>query len=115
VDETLDESGERAWLRVGGLRSWGTHLYRPAPDSDVNRDFVPHSMATGDAFWDAVLAPTAPAVWDQYAALRLTPDRAKQLQRELADLVARYAKTRDDPTTCEYLLHLAMTPRPRPT
>jgi hypothetical protein len=111
ADEGLEAGGERAWLRVGGMRRWGTHLYRPGPHSDVNRDFVPQGMVTGETFWGAVLAPSAPAVWDQHASLRLGREHAKRLQRELAELAGRYADMGDGEAADEYLVHLAMAPR----
>jgi hypothetical protein len=114
TDRRRETGGERAWLTVGGTAAWGTHLYRPHPDSDVNRDFVPRTLVNADAFWDAVLADAAPAVWDQQAQVMLTRDSAKALQRELAGVVRRYAQLHDPASRYArpYLVHLALAPHP---
>jgi hypothetical protein len=109
--ESLEASGERAWLRIGGSQRWGTHLYRDAPQGPTNRDFVPQGLTTQSSFWLAVLADSGPAVWDQHAFLTLTSARAKALQHELARLVDRYstADTPDAPVG-RYLIHLRLAP-----
>ena len=50
---------------------------------------------------------------DRYASLQLSRERAKALQRELAELVGRYgaAGAGDGHATSEYLVHLAMAAR----
>ena len=111
TQDALDASIETAWLQIGRDHDWGTHLYRPEPDAPVNRDFVPASLATSKAFWDAVLSPNAPAVWDQYAEIRLTHRHAKLFQRELAELVKTYAASSSDPQSRRYLVHLALAPQ----
>lgn len=110
--EVMAASLERAWLALGRVEGWGTHLYR-LPGGALNRDFVPHHLFAAGTFWAAVLADRCPPVWDQYASLVLTRDRAKALQREMADLVARYAEPGATPApgATEHLVHLALAPR----
>jgi hypothetical protein len=108
--ETLEASIEHAWLQIGRHHDWGTHLYRPDPDAPVNRDFVPASLASADAFWDATLHDDAPAVWDQYAEIRLTHRQAKAFQRELAELVNKHAPATRQRSR-RYLVHLALAPQ----
>lgn len=111
----LEASLEAAWLRLGRDQGWGIHLYRQ-PSGAVNRDFVPRSLLANEQFWPAVLADSAPAVWDQFAAMHLTRPRAKQFQRRLSDLIAEYTK---DPgpselPTARYICHLALAPTASP-
>jgi hypothetical protein len=107
-EDTLRAALEQAWLRVSREHRWGTHAYLSGPDGGINRDFVPIGLASDGTFWEATLADDSPAVWDQIAALNLSRDDAKSLQRELAGLVERYAGHGSGATT--YLLHLAMAP-----
>lgn len=113
LEQELETGGERAWMRMGGTRSWGTHLYRPSPESSVNRDFVPEAMLAEGGFWAAVLAEASPPVWDQRASLSLSASAAKRLQRELAAIVARYAGegAAGAHGSRTYLVHLAMAPQ----
>ena len=109
---TLDQSVERAWLAIGSHQGWGSHLYRPDADREVNRDFIPRHLLNGGMFWETVVSDAAPPVWDQHAWLRLTRDQAKELQRELATIVSRYANQEQSVgSTSEYLLHLALAQR----
>lgn len=110
--DALDDSVERAWLRMGRDQGWGTVLYRPGPGDAVNRDFVPRNLMARNDFWEAVLADTAPAVWDQHTSVRLPTGAAKALQRELAALIRRYATLGSD-SDDEYLVRLAMAPHRR--
>lgn len=108
----LDESIERAWLAMGSRQGWGSHLYRPSANDETNKDFVPRHLLDGGAFWEAALSNATPAVWDQHATLRLTRDQAKELQRELATIVNKYANQNQGMRpTAEHLLHLALAPR----
>ncbi|GAA1603229.1 hypothetical protein GCM10009804_69580 [Kribbella hippodromi] len=107
----LEASLEAAWLRLGRDQGWGIHLYRQS-NGAVNRDFVPRSLLANEQFWPAVLADSAPAVWDQHAAVHLTRPRAKQLQRRLSELISEYI---EDPGQSElpparYICHLALAP-----
>ena len=110
--EKLEASIEQAWLQIGRDHDWGTHLYRPDPKSSVNRDFVPASLASSDAFWDATLHDDAPAVWDQYAEVRLTHRQAKAFQRELAELLSKHTHSPKGQRSRRYLVHLALAPQP---
>ncbi|GAB3838040.1 hypothetical protein GCM10028799_78130 [Kribbella italica] len=111
----LEAGQEAAWLRLGRDQGWGIHLYRQ-PSGGVNRDFVPRSLLANEQFWPAVLADSAPAVWDQFAAMHLTRPRAKQFQRRLSELIAEYV---EDPgpselPTARYICHLALAPTASP-
>jgi hypothetical protein len=110
IRDALNAGVEQASLHIGRDQDWGTRLYRRHPAGNVNRDFVPASLATGSAFWDAVLDPKAPAVWDQFAALDLTHAQAKQFQQELAELVKRHAPGSPHRRSRRYLVHLALAP-----
>ncbi|MEW1956677.1 hypothetical protein [Kineococcus sp. NPDC059986] len=110
--DDLAAAAQHAWLQLGAEAGWGTHLYRTRGGA-VNRDFVPRGLLDSDGFWPQVLADRSPAVWDQYAELHLDRTRAKALQRELADLVRRYAEPvpGQDESGSPHLVHLAMAPR----
>ena len=78
----------------------------------MNRDFIPRHLLGGGLFWETVVSDAAPPVWDQHAWVRLTRDQAKELQRELATIVSRYAnQAQGAGATSEYLLHLALAQR----
>jgi hypothetical protein len=107
----FEASLEAAWLRLGRDQGWGIHLYRQ-PNGGVNRDFVPRNLLANEQFWPAVLADSAPAVWDQYAAMHLTRPRAKQFQRRLSSLIAEYWEDQESSElpTARYICHLALAP-----
>jgi hypothetical protein len=107
----LERCLEAAWLRLGREQSWGTHLYR-LPNGYVNRDFVPRRLLDDEKFWPAVLADSAPVVWDQYAELNLTREAAKRLQLQLSGLIASYARESEEGSrpTSRYICHLAVAP-----
>jgi hypothetical protein len=113
--DELEASLEAAWLRLGRDQGWGIHLYRQ-PNGAVNRDFVPRGLLADEQFWPAVLADSAPAVWDQHAAMHLTRPRAKQFQRHLSDLIAQYLEdpAPSDLPTARYICHLALAPTASP-
>lgn len=111
IYQDVEASIEEGWLTVGRSHNWGTLLYRRGPDGPVNRDFVPLTLTRGASFWEAALAPGAPAVWSQHAALDLPDDLAKELQHELATIVDRYlrrAKSRSNKRS--HHLQLALAP-----
>lgn len=89
--DRIEAAVEQGRLRVGESPEWGTLLYRSSPGGPVNRDFVPAALTGEEAFWDAALHDESPAIWSQHATLDLAPQVAKQLQRELAGIVTRYA------------------------
>lgn len=47
---TLDQSVERAWLAIGSHQGWGSHLYRPDADREVNRDSFLAIYSTAGCF-----------------------------------------------------------------
>lgn len=110
AETELARSAEKAWLQIARDHDWGTLLYRPDPDGPANRDFVPASLAAAHDFWQTTLSPTKPAVWDQYAEIQLTHGDAKQLQRELADILTKYTTPHAGKRGSRYLLHLALAP-----
>lgn len=109
--DALEASLERAWLDLGRDGRWGTRLYRSSPTGPVNRDFVPAHETSTD-FWATVLSPTSPAVWDQHAQLQLNRGEAKQLQCDMAALVATYAAKQTEAADI-FRIHLALAPAHR--
>lgn len=107
---TLELQVGRAWMAAGGERGgWGINVYR-APDGQVNTSLVP--AATPEAprsFFEALLEPGAPAVWDSHFALTLGREDAKALQRELGTLAERY-REREQSGAPTHLIRVAMAP-----
>lgn len=111
ISAAVETSIEKGWLTIGRSPQWGTLLYRPTSQDAVNRDFVPLSLTQGQSFWEATLADDAPAVWSQHATLDLPLDLAKQLQHELATIVAHYADQAEGrPNKRTHHIHLTLTP-----
>jgi hypothetical protein len=86
-----------------GLRDWVVRLYR-ADDGTIRLDLAPAGGA-----WDpaVLLAESAPAVVFNWVPLTLDDQQAKELQRELLALIARYQGAGTAPT---HLLGLFLTP-----
>jgi hypothetical protein len=105
---SIEASLENAWLEIARVQQWGTHLYRPAPDAAPNRDFVPENLTDSPLdFWDVVLSPRTPPVWDQHAIVHLTRQEAKEVQRELSLIVDRYSHPQTEQRREPYVLQLA--------
>ena len=111
---TVDQPMREAFLdaltrRAGraGLGDWVVRLYRDE-DTRIRVDLAPHGGA-----WDAavLLAANAPAVTFNWVPLALTPQDAKELQRELIALLGRYIphvpRPGDEPN---HVLGLFLTP-----
>lgn len=100
----------RAWMAAGGdPGGWGITVYR-APDGGVNTSLVPTPTPEAPrSFFEALLAPGGPAVWDSHIALALSREDAKALQRELGTLAERY-RAREQPGAPTHLIRLAMAP-----
>ncbi len=111
----IEVSLEKAWLEIARVQQWGTHLYRPTPHASPNRDFAPENLIDSPLdFWDVVLSPRTPPVWDQHTTLHLTRQEADQLQRELSLIVDRYSHRRGDEQVAPYVLGLAFAPSVEP-
>lgn len=90
-----------------GLGNWVVRMYRAA-EGGIRLDLAP-----ADGSWDpdVLLSDRAPAVVFNWVPLALEPARAKDLQRELLDLLGRYT----DPNASRHthLMGLFLTPLPR--
>lgn len=86
-----------------GLRDWVVRVYR-GDDSDIRVDLAPESGA-----WDpsVMLAKQAPAVVLNWVPLTLDATQAKELQRELLQLVGRYQRGSQEPS---HLMGLFLSP-----
>ena len=86
-----------------GLGDWVVRLYR-ADDGGIRLDLAPDG-----GHWDpaVLLAERAPAVVFNWIPLSVDHQRAKELQRELLALIARYQPQPGVPT---HLLGLFLTP-----
>ncbi len=89
-----------------GLGDWVVRLYR-AGDGGIRLDLAP---AGGSWDPDVLLSERAPAVVFNWVPLNLQPARAKELQRELLDVLGRYTEPSASPT---HLMGLFLTPLPR--
>ena len=87
-----------------GLRDWTVRLYR-GEDGSIRLDLVPSG-----GVWDPaeLLAERAPAVVLNWVPLALSAGQAKDLQRELLALLARYGDAGQGAPT--HLLGLFLTP-----
>lgn len=111
ISADIDTAIEQGWLQIGRSAQWGTLIYRQNRNGPVNRDFVPIGLSEGSMFWAETLADGAPPVWSQHATLDLPIGLAKQLQRELAGIVTRYAELASKQTDKRgHHLQLALAP-----
>jgi len=104
----------RAWLEASG--DAGTLGFRLIVDENgvIQRDIVPVAAPEGapvdpQQFFMGLLSNDAPAVWDTWGRLSLMPEDAKELQRELAALLARYQR-RERAGARRHIVRLAMAP-----
>lgn len=86
-----------------GLRDWTVRLYR-AEDGGIRLDLAPSGGAWNPT---VLLAERAPAVVFNWVPLALNAQQAKELQRELLELIGRYQGSGASPT---HLLGLFLTP-----
>lgn len=108
--ELLVSSVGEAWLKaIGESRHMGFRLGRDIAGR-IQRDIVPESenLETSE-FFEALLGPSAPAVWDTWGTLTLLREDAKSLQEEIAVLQRRY-RERQDPKGTEHIVRLALAP-----
>ncbi|MCO1659879.1 hypothetical protein [Pseudonocardia humida] len=111
--EILDAAGRTAFLDAlaagadrSGLRDWLVRLHR-SPGGTVELDLVPDHPGWSA---DALLADAAPPVLFHWAPLRLSRDKAKDLQRDLSEVLSRYAAESEGPGAPDHLLGLFLTP-----
>lgn len=112
--DLLTSNIARAWLEASG--DAGSLGFRLAVDESgvIQRDIVPVTAPAGSpvdpqAFFVGLLSSDAPAVWDTWGRISLMPEDAKELQRELAALLARYQR-RERAGARRHIVRLAMAP-----
>lgn len=63
----LDENLWQAWLATNDSGRWGVHIFR-GTQGDLNVNLVPeHANTDSGTFFERLLEPHIPAVWDQHA------------------------------------------------
>ena len=112
LQQTLNESVGRAWMKAAGQQpKLGLHLYRNE-NGFLNQNIVPDpDVKQPERFFDLLLEPDAPAVWDSWGLLQLTQQDAKELQSEIALLLGRYYPKAVTERGTEYIVRLAMAPQ----
>ena len=105
----LNESIGQAWLAACGEHHLGMLVFRNA-EGNITHNIVPDPEDDRpNRFFDQLLEPDAPAVWDTWGNLRLTQADAKALQIEIATILKQY-RPKEKEGEQEYLLRLAMAP-----
>ncbi len=106
----LDLSISKAWTETAGEpRALGIHLYR-GEDGKISRNITPYpDKAKPNRFFEALIKPDSPAVWDTWGIRRLNAKEAKKLQQELASVFERYKRDEKEENK-EYIIRLAMAP-----
>ena len=107
LQERLNESIGQAWLAACDERqTLGMLVFRNA-EGNITHNIVPDPEDDKpNRFFDQLLEPDAPAVWDTWGSLRLTQADAKALQIEIATILKRYWPKEKEGEQ-EYLLRLA--------
>lgn len=107
----LNESVGQAWLEAAGEpQPLGVHIYRDDHDR-LNYNIVPDPDANQPTrFFEQLLEPDGPAVWDTWGSLKLSRQDAKALQLEIASLLGRYRPKVVHEGGNEYIVRLAMAP-----
>lgn len=110
LQKRLNESIGQAWLAAcGEHQTLGVHVFRNA-EGNITHNIVPDPEdERPNRFFDQLLEPDAPAVWDTWGNLRLTQEDAKALQMEIATLLKRYWPKEKEGEK-EDILRLAMAP-----
>ena len=110
LQKRLNESvGQASLAACADHKALGLHVFRNA-EGDITHNIVPDPEDEWpNRFFDQLLEPGAPAVWDTWGNLRLTQEDAKALQMEIATLLKRYWPKENDEGK-EYILRLAMAP-----
>ena len=111
---TLNESIGQAWLEAAGEQQMlGIHVYRD-DHGQLNQNIVPDPDTDQPTrFFEQLLEPNGPAVWDTWGSLKLSRQDAKALQLEIASLLGRYRTKVMDEGRDEYVVRLAMAPLKR--
>jgi hypothetical protein len=106
----LNRSIAEAWTQAAGEpAALGIHVYRDE-GGGVSRNITPLPDENRPSrFFDGLLGPDAPAVWDTWGARRLSREDAKRLQRELAEVFKRYLPD-DSEGNRTYMIRLAIAP-----
>lgn len=87
---------------------WGVMVFAP-PEGPVTTTLTPLEKARPLTVQD-VLGPDYPALWRSDELLTLTPVQSKELQRELAALLARYRDSASTEQKATHFLMLGLTP-----
>lgn len=116
--ERVDAVGRELFLSALAARAararlaqWVVQLYR-ADDGGVHLDLA---AERGQVSPSDLQAPAAPAIAFNWIPAHLSPEEAKELQHELAALVARFADTQDGAGEPTHLLGVFLTPLDHPT
>jgi hypothetical protein len=114
LQRALNESVGQAWLKAAGEpQPLGVHIYRDG-NGRLNHNIVPDPDADlPTRFFDQLVEPDGPAVWDTWGSLKLLPHDAKALQLEIASLLGRYRPEVVPEGGDEYIVRLAMAPLKR--
>lgn len=109
----LNESIGQAWLAATDERQpLGIHVFLNAEGS-ITYNVVPDPEdEQPNRFFDQLLDPDAPAVWDTWGNIRLAREDAKALQMDIATILKRY-RPKEKEEEQEYILRLAMAPGKR--
>lgn len=113
LQRRLNESIGQAWLAAcGEHQTLGIHVFRNA-EGNITHNIVPDPEDDQpNRFFDQLLEPGAPAVWDTWGNLKLEHEDAKALQMEIATILKRYwPKEKEEGQ--EYILRLAIAPTKR--
>ncbi len=110
LQKRLNESIGRAWLAASSEhQTLGIHVFRNA-EGNITHNIVPDPEDDRpNRFFDQLLEPNAPAVWDTWGNIRLEHEDAKALQMEVATILMRY-RPKEKEGEQEYILRLAMAP-----
>lgn len=92
----FDEAIGRVFHRAGVDHDLGVRMSRTG-ENRWSRDLMPERVLQHpESFPSWLLDPEVPAVWNQYAILRLRPEHAKALQADLAALWEKYLVLESD-------------------
>ncbi|MFC4640244.1 hypothetical protein [Deinococcus hohokamensis] len=113
MQQRLMRSVGAAWVEAAHNRTQtlGLHVYRhPGGGVGQNIEPLPQSGEQESAFFEDLLSPEQPAVWDTWGVLHLDHVAAKQFQREMAELKRRYDLQPPGGSRRPYIVRLAVAP-----
>lgn len=112
LQRVLNLSIGQAWLGAAGEQPLlGLHIYR-SESGFLNQNIVPDPDADQPhRFYEGLLEPEAPAVWDTWGSLELSQVDAKALQTEIAALLGRYRSVPLAKGRKTHIVRLAMAPQ----